>query len=471
MPAKELSPIEIYQKLPRTNCGECGEANCMAFAAKLVNREALLDDCKPLMEPKNREAHAELWALLKPPVKAVELGVGKNAVTIGGEYVFHRHEFTYFNEPVIAVDVSDEMSDEEFELRVKMLNDFSYEYIGMQLTLDMLAVRCTSGDPDTFAVAVKKAGELTQKPLILCALNPDVMQKGLEVAADGRPLIYAATKENWREMAELALQYSCPLVASSPQDLDTLKSLTHTLEAYGLEDIVMDPGTAPNDHMAANLNNLVKLRWQSVNEEEEHLGYPILGLPLVAWTVEEEDAIINQWNEAVLATLCIDRFVDAMIIHGISGWALLPQIILRSNIYTDPRKPVSVEPELAVFGEPDELAPVMLTTNFALTYYTVASDIESAKLNAYLLVVDSEGMSVESAVAGRKMTADTVAEALANFKVGDRVKHRHLVIPGRSARLSGEIQELSGWTVSVGPLDSSGIAKFIDEKWTPFPED
>jgi len=297
------------------------------------------------------------------------------------------------------------------------------------------------------------------------------MRKGLEVAGDGRPLIYAATKDNWREMAELALQYGCPLVASSPQDLDTLKSITHTLEVYGVEDIVMDPGTAPNDHLAANLNNLVKLRWQSVNAEEEHLGYPILGLPLVAWTVEEEDTIINEWNEAVLAALCIDRFVDAMILHGISGWALLPQIILRNNIYTDPRKPVSVEPELVVFGEPDELAPVMLTTNFALTYYTVASDIESAKLNCYLIVVDSEGMSVESAVAGRKMTADTVAEALANFKVADKVKHRHLVIPGRSARLSGEIQELSGWTVSVGPMDSSGIAKYLSEKWTPFPED
>lgn len=471
MPAKELSPIDIYQRLPRTNCGECGEANCMAFAAKLVNREALLDDCTPLLEPKNKEAYDNLWALLKPAVKAVEVGVGENALTLGGEYVFFRHEFTYFHQPAIAVDVSDEMSDEEFELRVNVVNDFSYEYIGMQLTLDMLAVRSTSGDPDTFAAAVRKANELTQKPMILCTHSPEMMQKGLEVVADKRPLIYAATKENWKEMAELALHYGCPLVASSPQDLDTLKSITHTLEAYGVKDIVLDPGTKPNDYIAANLNNFVKLRWQSINEEEEHMGYPILGLPLVAWTVEEEDTIINEWNEAVLAALCIDRFADAMIIHGISGWALLPQVILRNNIYTDPRKPVSVEPELGVYGEPDDLSPVLMTTNFALTFYTVASDIESAKLNCYLLVVDSEGMSVESAVAGRKMTADTIAEALTDFKVGDKVKHRHLVIPGRSARLSGEIQELSGWTVSVGPMDSSGIAKYLDEKWTPFPED
>jgi acetyl-CoA decarbonylase/synthase complex subunit gamma len=122
------------------------------------------------------------------------------------------------------------------------------------------------------------------------------------------------------------------------------------------------------------------------------------------------------------------------------------------------------------YGEPDENSPVLLTTNFALTFYTVASDIESAKLDCYLIVVDTEGLSVESAVAGRHLTADSIAEALETYKVGDLVKHRHLVIPGRAARLSGEVQEVSGWTVSVGPMDSSGVGKFLDEKWTPNPE-
>ena len=167
----------------------------------------------------------------------------------------------------------------------------------------------------------------------------------------------------------------------------------------------------------------------------------------------------------------ICRFADILVFHSISGWALLPLVILRQNIYTDPRKPVAVESGVIPFGEPDENSPVMLTTNFALTYYTVASDIESAKIDCYLVVVDTEGISVESAVAGRKMTADNVSEAMESFKVGDLVKHRHLVLPGRAARLSGEIHEVSGWTVSVGPLDSSGIANYIDEKWKPFPDE
>jgi acetyl-CoA decarbonylase/synthase complex subunit gamma len=470
MPAKELSPIEVYKLLPGTNCKECGETNCMAFAAKLVNREAALQECLPLLEQKNKAAFDKLWALLKPSVRAVKVGVGDREVTLGGEYVVYRHEFTYFNPTAIAIDVSDEMSDEEFEARVKTASDFEYEYIGMKLRLDMIAVRSTSNDPVKFEAAVKKASELTDMPLILCALNPAVMEQGLSAISDMKPLIYAATEQNWKEMAELAMMYGCPIVASAPFDLNILKSIARTLSEYGVEDIVLDPGTQIGEGMAATLDNFTMLRWNAINIEDEHLGFPLLGAPIVAWAEKNEDPVINEWNEVVIASALVTRFSDVLILHGVDGWAHLPLVILRQNLYTDPRKPVSVEAEVIPFGEPDEMSPVLLTTNFALTYYTVASDIESAKIDCYLIVVDTEGISVESAVAGRKMTADTVAEAIDGFKVGDLVKHRHLVIPGRAARLSGEIQELSGWTVSVGPMDSSGLANYISEKWTPNPE-
>ncbi len=470
MPAKELSPIEVYKLLPGTNCKECGENNCMAFAAKLVNREVTLKECPPLLEPKYKAAFDELWALLKPSVKAVEVGVGERKATLGGEYVVYRHEFTYFNPTALAFDVSDEMPDDEFEARIRTVTDFEYEYIGMKLTLDMVAVRSTSKDPEKFEVAVKKASELTDLPLILCALDPAVMEQGLSVVGDKRPLIYAATKDNWKEMADLALMYGCPIVASAPFDLDSLKSIVKTLLEYGIEDIVLDPGTKIEDGFSSTLDNFTMLRWNAINIEDEYLGFPLLGTPLVAWAEKTEDPVINEWNEAVAASALIARFSDALIIHSVSGWSILPLVILRQNLYTDPRKPVSVEAEVIKFGKPNDMSPVMMTTNFALTYYTVASDIEGAKLDCYLIVVDTEGISVESAVAGRKLTADSVAEALDTFKVGDLVKHRHLVIPGRAARLSGEIQEISGWTVSVGPLDSSGIANYIDEKWKPNPE-
>ena len=467
MPAKELSPIEVYKLLPGTNCKECGETNCMAFAAKLVTREATLQLCLPLLEPDYQAAFDKLWALLKPPVRAVKVGVGDNKVTLGGEYVVYRHEFTYFNPTAIALDVSDEMPEEEFVSRIKAAQDFEYNYIGMKLKLDMIAVRSTSNDPATFEDAVKKASETSDLPLMLCALNPTLMEHGLAAVADRRPLIYAATKGNWKEMADLALMYDCPLVASAPFDLKLLKSLAKTLWEYGVEDIVLDPGTLPNDGLTSTLDNFTVLRWAGINEGDEAFGFPLLGTPIAAWAEKAEDPVMNEWNEATLAAALIARYADMLVMHSVNGWSLLPQVILRQNLYTDPRKPVSVDAGVRKLGEPTEVSPVMMTTNFALTYYTVASDIESAKIDCYLVVVDTEGISVESSIAGRKMTAETVADAFKNFKVNDLVKHRKLIIPGRAARISGEIEELTGWTVMVGPLDSSGIPKFLDANWKP----
>jgi acetyl-CoA decarbonylase/synthase complex subunit gamma len=187
---------------------------------------------------------------------------------------------------------------------------------------------------------------------------------------------------------------------------------------------------------------------------------------MVAWMERgEAPEEIVKWREAYLAAMLIVRFADIVIFHNVDGWSLLPNVILRQNIYTDPRKPVAVEPGLRVFGTPDENSPVMFTTNFALTYYTVASDIESGKINAYLIVVDSEGIAVDSAVAGRKLTAEKVADAIKASGIENKVKHRKLMIPGKATRLSGEIEELSGWQVLVGPRDSSDIPKFLQEKW------
>ncbi len=163
--------------------------------------------------------------------------------------------------------------------------------------------------------------------------------------------------------------------------------------------------------------------------------------------------------------MLITRYADALIIHSLEGWSILPVVILRQNIYTDPRKPVAVEPEVKAFGKPDGNSPVLFTTNFALTYYTVAADIESAGVNCYLMVVDTEGLSVESAVAGRKLTADKVATSLKEMEVDKKVEHKKLIIPGRASRISGELEELSGWSVLVGPMDSSGIPKFMQDKW------
>jgi len=286
------------------------------------------------------------------------------------------------------------------------------------------------------------------------------------VIPKSRPLLYAATKDNWKEMAELALMYNCPLTVFAPNDLKTLLSLAKTLTEYGVEDLVLDPGTFSNEGLADMLNNFTMIRRAACEKGDELCGFPLIGVPMTAW-VERGEAVdeIVKWREAYLASMLIVRFADIVIVHSVDGWSLLPSVILRQNIYTDPRKPVAVEPGLKAFGTPEENSPVMFTTNFALTYYTVASDIESAKINAYLIVVDTEGTAVDSAVAGRKLTAEKIADAIKASGIENKVRHKKLIIHGKSARLSGEIEELSGWQILVGPRDSSEIPKFLQEKW------
>jgi len=452
--------------LPKTNCKECDEENCMAFATKLVNREVSLEKCAPLLKKENEKAYKQLWELLKPPIREVTIGADEHSIKVGGKYVMYRHEFAYTNPTAIAIDVTDEISDEEVLERVKKTQEFTYEYIGTTLKLNMIAIRSTSNDPEKFKVTVKKVVENTRLPLVLCSFDSKILESGLMAAPKAKPLLYAATKDNWKEMAELALMYNCPLAAFAPNNLNLLRSLSKTLVEYGVEDLVLDPGTFAGEGIADTINNFTMIRRAAIKKGDELLGFPMIGTPITAW-LENADAPVEvaNWNEAYLAAFLINRYADILILHSTEGWVLLPNTVLRQNIYTDPRKPVAVEAGLRIFGTPNENSPVMFTTNFALTYYTVASDIESAGIDSYLLVVDTEGIAVDSAVAGRKLTAEKVAEAVKETKVKERVKHRKMIIPGKAARLSGEIEEASGWEVLVGPRDSSDIPKFLKEKW------
>jgi acetyl-CoA decarbonylase/synthase complex subunit gamma len=465
---RELSPLDIYMLLPRTNCGKCGEKNCMAFATRVVNREVPIDLCSPLLEEsKYKEAYSKLKDILAPAVKEIIIGTGENAVKVGGKLVMYRHEFTYYNPTPIAVDVTDEMDESEILERIRKVENFSYNYIGRILKLDMIAIRSTSNDPAKFKSTVEKVAKATGLPLILCTFNPDVMKAALESVYGRRPLIYAATEDNWRKMAELALMYNCPLAVFAPNDISLLRSLTNTLLEFGVEDLLLDPGTFPEDGLSETINNFTMIRRSACKEGDMLLGFPLIGVPMTVWLKKDSPKEVLQWREACLAAMLMTRYADLLIMHSLEGWVLLPNVILRFNIYTDPRKPVSVEPGLKAFGNPTENSPVMFTTNYALTYFTVESDIKSANIDCYLIVIDTGGISVESSVAGRILTAQVVADAIKKSGIEEKVKHRYLIIPGLAARLSGEIEDLSGWRVLVGPKDSSGIPAFLKEKWPP----
>jgi acetyl-CoA decarbonylase/synthase complex subunit gamma len=464
---REISPIDVYKLLPRTNCRECREANCMAFATRVVNGEIVLADCPPILMEEYREAHLRLTELLAPPVRAVTFGPAGNPCIIGGKYVLQRHEFTYHNPSPIAIDVHDLMPENELLERVRRITEFSYNYIGRKLTLNAVAVRCTSLDPVTFRDAVKKVAGATHVPIILCALDPLVMEAGLAECRDRRPLIYAATEQNWKPMAELALQHRCPLVVFAPGNLSLLRSLTKTLVEYGVEDLVLDPGTFAEAGLSDTLSAMTAIRAAACRNFDELSGFPLLGVPMTVWSGQEISEDVLKWKEAITASMLLSRYADLLIMHSLDGWVLLPQMIWRFNIYTDPRKPVSVEAGVRTFGKPDKNSPVLVTTNYALTFFTVESDIKTANLDCYLIVVDTGGLSVESAVAGRYFTADSIASSIREFGLESLVSHRVLIIPGLAARLSGDTEEATGWRILVGPKDSSGLPQFFKNHWPP----
>lgn len=466
------SPVDVYRLLPRTNCQKCGQKTCVVFASKLVNREAALEECTPLLEKSYEEAYRQLWGLLRPPVKQVVIGTGDNAVKIGGEFVIYRHELAYINPTAIAIDVADELPYDQLLKRIKQIEDFSYTYLGRKLGLDLIAIRSTSSDPTKFAETVKAVAENATLPFVLCSLDPKVMKAGIELAPAHRPLLYAATKDNWKEMAKLASTHRCPLVVRVPNDLKLLRSLTKTLMSTGNDDLVLDPGTYPYEGMQETLRNFSMLRWMSCKEGDEFLGFPIAGTPIKAWANHEGSPEVATWRETTIASLLITHYASLLIMHTLDGWALLPVVILRQNLYTDPRKPTAVEPGLRIFGEADENSPVMFTTNFSLTYFTVSSDIESSPISnkCYLLVVDSEGVGVRTAAArasARKggITAEGIAKAIKESGIEEKVKHKTLIIPGLLANLKDGIEKLTGWKVLTGPSNSAELPKFLEEHW------
>lgn len=461
---RRISLLEIERLLPKTNCGECGEIACMGFASKLIEREAKLEECPPIWkDSKYKAKKSRLIELLRPPVREVEVGVGKNAVKIGGKEVLYRHELKFHDPTAIAIDVWDTMEEEKLVERCKAIESYQVEKLGRVYTLDMIAVRSASGNPETFRKAVSAASNATKYPIILCSKDSAVLRAGLSEISDKKPLIYSATEENWREVGKLAKDTGCPVVASAYHDALKLKSLVRGLKKFGISDIVLEPGVgASGVALAETLSHFTMLRKSVIKGGDKDLGYPLLGVPVVAH-LEGEKYVAKTFREAYVATMLIARFADALILHSLEPWSLLGIINFRLGIYQDPNEPAFVDPGYKVIGSPTEVDPVILTSNFALTANMVEADV--SKVPCHLLIVDTEGYSVDTSVAADKLTASKVKELMKSTKIGEKVKHKKIIIPGKAARLRGEIEDATGWEVVVGPQDSSELAGFIQEKW------
>jgi len=463
------SPLEAYKYLPQTNCGECGEATCMAFASKLIDRSGKTSNCPPLIkEKKFAKKLAELDRLLAPEIREVVIGVGDRAAKIGGDDVLYRHKLTFFDKTKMFFDVTDTMDEAALVERVKKIANFKKFYVGRNLLLDGVAIRSVSNDPAKFAAAVKKVAEVGI-PMIFCSFNPAVLKAGLEAAKDKNPLLYAANKDNWKEVGELALEYNVPVVVSAINDLDALKTLAKTFADAGIKDLVLDPGTAPSGKgMKESFTNFLKIRRAGIMGDTE-IAYPILAIPLTAWMAGITDPVSASFWETAMASIFTIRYGDIMILHSMEPYATLPLVHLAETIYTDPRTPVAVDSKMYKVGTPDENSPVLFTTNFALTYYTVESDLASNGITCWLLAVDTDGIGVEAAAAGGQLSADKVKDAFdkSGFDIHKDVTHNTVIIPGLAARLQGDIEDKLGAKVLVGPMDSGRLPGFMEKNWPP----
>jgi len=443
-----LSGLAIYKLLPRTNCKECGFPTCLAFAMKLAARQVELSACPYVSD----EAKETLDAASAPPIRLVTVGSNERKVEVGNETVMFRHERTFYHQPGIFYRLRDDEPSDAFAARLNAISGYSVERVGMPLRVDGVAIESKSGDGAAFGACVGQA-VAADMPVILISDDAEVLEAGLEAAEGTSPLIYAANGDNWEAVASLASRYESPLAVSVNGDLSALAELTKNLSGKGIKDLVLDPGTRGwND----SLTMLTQLRRLALKKGMRALGYPIIAFP--GEGAEDAD------EEALLAAQYIAKYAGIIVLDDFSPASLYPLLTLRQNIYTDPQKPIQVSPGLYEIGDPKPESPLIVTTNFSLTYFSVAGEVEGSGIPAWLLIADAEGMSVLTAWAAGKFDAERIAKAVNTMGVLDKVGHKKIIIPGFVATISGDLEdELPGWEILVGPREAMDLPSYLKQ--------
>ncbi len=445
-----LTGIEIYKKLPRTNCKECGFPTCLAFAMNVAAGKVGLEQCPYVSE----EAKAELSEASAPPIRTVEIGTGDNVVKIGGETVLFRHEKTFVNPPGMAILITDSMEPEEVDERLRKLKELQYERVGLILKGEMVALKDTTGDAGRFLQLVDRVTQADGYAMILMSENPDVLAEALKRCATRKPLIYAATKDNADQIGNLAKEKSCPVVAKG-ENLEELSQVSSKLMDLGLKEIVLDSGARD---LKTALQDQIAIRRAALLEKFRPFGFPTITLPC-----EMTD---DPMKETLIASALIAKYAGIIVLSNFEGHSLFPLLVERLNVYTDPQRPMSVEEGVYEIGTPNEESPVLVTTNFSLTYFVVSGEIENSRMPSYLLVKDTEGLSVLTAWAADKFVAETIAPFVKKSGIEGKIKHRKIIIPGYVARIAGELEdELGDWEVLVGPREASSIPAYLREVW------
>ena len=441
-----LTGIQIFKLLPKTNCGECGIPTCLAFAMNLASGKAELDSCPYVSD----EAREELAQASAPPIRQVAIGAGERALKIGGETVMFRHEKTFYNPTGLAAMVSTDMDSEDLDVTLKEWNAFQYERVGLNLRPELVALKDANGDGSAFATGAKKIAEESEFGLILMSENLDAMKAGVKASAVKKPLLYAATAENADEMGNLAKEKGFPLAVKA-DSVEALIALSDKLTGMGLKDLVLDSGSR---EVRQVFQDQVVMRRAPLRTGNRSLGFPTITFPC--------EMASNLDMETLIASMLIAKYSGIVVLSDLKGENLFPLLLERLNIFTDPQRPMTVTQGIYEIGGPDENSPVLVTTNFSLTYFIVSGEIEGSRVPSWLLIMDTEGLSVMTSWAAGKFTGDAVGMFVKKSGIADKIAHKRVIIPGYAAAISGDMEEeLPGWEVIIGPRDASLIPKFL----------
>jgi len=437
-----LSGIQIYKLLPQTNCKDCGFPTCLAFAMKLAAKQAELSLCEHVSE----EAAAQLSEASAPPVRPLVLKSNGYEVKAGNEVVLFRHEKTFYSRPGLFVRVYDSMTADEIRAKVEPADKYVVDYVGIDLDMGGFAVQANDGD---FAAAVAAVREVSHKPLILIG-DPEEIKAGLGKLDEGETVLIAhATANNLEAMAVLAKESGASL-AIQADTVDEMVTLSEKAQAAGVKDVVLSP--TQRGFKGTLLANTISRR-MALKKTFRPLGFPILSIP---------GDVGDPARETMLAAQSIGKYAGFIVLDNFAPEKVYPLLVLRENIFTDPQKPIQVQPGVYEINDPGPEDPVLVTTNFSITYFSVANEVESAGAPAWLLVTESEGMSVLTAWAAGKFDAERIAKDVKRFNVADKVSKHQVVLPGHVAVLSGELEEeLPDWEIRVGPREAVDLPAYL----------
>lgn len=442
-----LTGIQIFKLLPKTNCGECGVPTCLAFAMNLAAGKAELDAC-PYVSDEAREQLAEASA---PPIRPVAIGSGATALKVGGETVLFRHEKTFFNPCGFAGTIKD--TDADIAEKAKRWAGFKWERVGLTLRPELVFLECKSGDAAKFQAAAQAVVDNSDLSLILACEDPAILGPVAAALKDKKPLLYAATAANADQMAKIAGDNGLPLVVKGV-DLEEVMELTAELTAAGLKDLVIDSGARD---LAGVLEDNIATRRAALMANNRALGFPLISFACAAGGDDLSDQV-------AAAAVMVAKYSGIIVLADLTAEAIFPLLLERLNIYTDPQRPMTVTQGIYEIGGPGPDSPVCVTTNFSLTYFIVSGEIESSRVPTWLLIKDTEGLSVMTAWAAGKFSGDDVGMFVKKSGIADKINHKNIIIPGYAAAIAGDLEEeLQGWAVKIGPREAAHLAKFLKE--------